>query len=182
MEYSCRMREVGYTSTKLLSVHVRIFCQSLWETRSESAHGHCLVGFIFQVRNSRHSLFFCWRLSNSVALLQSPLLDWGWIACIRRKASCIEPRVYRVCVPCVHIRVYRICVPWRFRTNMCTVPPLIYISKKTYYQKYNFWFNIIWKYNTIFFVYIYFTVFFTQYFFFVLYFFFQFYIQFASPI
>ncbi len=53
MEYSCRMREVGYTSTKLLSVHVRIFCQSLWETRSESAHGHCLVGFIFQVRNSR---------------------------------------------------------------------------------------------------------------------------------
>ncbi len=43
-----------------------------------------------------HSLFFCWRLSNSVALLRAPLLDWGWIACIRRKASCTEPRcLYR---------------------------------------------------------------------------------------
>ncbi len=35
-----------------------------------------------------------------------PLLDWGWIACIRRKASCTEPRCLyrdgsiRVHVPC----------------------------------------------------------------------------------
>ncbi len=43
-------------------------------------------------RHGWHSLFFCWRLSNSVALLRRPLLDWGWIACISRKASCTEPR------------------------------------------------------------------------------------------
>ncbi len=42
------MREVEYTSTKLLSVHVRSFSQAMWETRSESAHGHCLVGFVFK--------------------------------------------------------------------------------------------------------------------------------------
>ncbi len=35
-----------------------------------------------------------------------PLLDWGWIACIRRKASCTEPRCLyrdgsiRIHVPC----------------------------------------------------------------------------------
>ncbi len=29
-------------------------------------------GLCFQVRNSRHSLFFCWQLSNSVALLRVP--------------------------------------------------------------------------------------------------------------
>ncbi len=95
---------------------------SLWETHSESAHGHCLgqgcpnsvlegrcpaefssnpnIGIIikyyppyrpsrtefghpwsrglcFQVHNSWHSLFFCWRLSNSVALLRRPLLDFA---------------------------------------------------------------------------------------------------------
>ncbi len=140
------------------------------------------VGFIFKCATHGIRCSSAGGYQTALHYCSRPLLDWGWIACIRHKASCIEPRVYRVCVPCVHIRVYRICVPWRFRTNMCTVPPLIYISKKTYYQKYNFWFNIIWKYNTIFFVYIYFTVFFTQYFFFVLYFYFQFYIQFASPI
>ncbi len=61
-------------------------CQSMWETRSESA----------QVCNSHYSLFFCWRwrLSNSVALLQAPPSGWGGgvIACIHRKASCTEPR------------------------------------------------------------------------------------------
>ncbi len=93
------MREVGYTSTKphftnswvrkslkysLLSVYVRdAFRISTWSLSS---------GLCFQVCNSQHSLFFCWRLSNSVALLRSPLLDWGWIVCIRRKTSCTEPR------------------------------------------------------------------------------------------
>ncbi len=71
-------------------------CRSLWETRSESAHGHCLLGFVFK-RNSQHSLFFCWRwqFSNSVALLRAPpsgLGGGGGIDCIRRKASCTEPR------------------------------------------------------------------------------------------
>ncbi len=45
----------------------------------------------FQCRNSRHSLFFCWWLK-SVAVLRAPPSGLGWIACIRRKASCTEPR------------------------------------------------------------------------------------------
>ncbi len=84
MEYLDRMREEGYTSTKLhfanswvhkplkytpLSVYVRdAYRISTWPLSS---------GLCFQVRNSRHSLFFCCRLSNSVALLRRPLLDWG---------------------------------------------------------------------------------------------------------
>ncbi len=44
----CLMREVGFTSTKLLSVYVRSFCQSMSEMRSEPAHGHCLVVFVFK--------------------------------------------------------------------------------------------------------------------------------------
>ncbi len=76
MEYLdlCRMREVGYTSTKLLSVRV-------WETRSESAHGHCLVGFVF--KHATHSI----RCSSAGAggyqtalrYCERPLLDWWWI-------------------------------------------------------------------------------------------------------
>ncbi len=46
-----------------LSVYVReAFRISTWSLSS---------GLCFQVRNSRHSLFFCWRLSNSVALLRA---------------------------------------------------------------------------------------------------------------
>ncbi len=59
MEYLdlCRMREVGYTSTKLHFAnswvrkplkYVILLCQSMWETHSESAHGHCLGGFVFK--------------------------------------------------------------------------------------------------------------------------------------
>ncbi len=41
-----------------------------------------------------------------------PLLDWGWIACIRRKASCTEPRCLyrdgsiRIHVPCHPYNIY----------------------------------------------------------------------------
>ncbi len=79
MEYLdlCCMREVGYTSTKLhfanslvrklMSVHVRdAFRISAWLLFS---------GLCFQVRNSRHSLFFCRQLSNNVALLWAPLSE-----------------------------------------------------------------------------------------------------------
>ncbi len=71
-----------------LSVYVRdAFRISTWSLSR---------GLCFQVRNSRHSLFFCWRLSNSVALLQAPPSGLGWIVCIRHKASCTEPRcLYR---------------------------------------------------------------------------------------
>ncbi len=46
-------------------------------THSESAHGHSLGCFVFKCGNSRHSLFFCWRLSNSVALLWAPPYGLG---------------------------------------------------------------------------------------------------------
>ncbi len=81
-----------------LSVYVRdAFRISTWSLSS---------GLCFQARNSRHSLFFCWRLSNSVVLLQAPLSGLGWIACIRCKASCTKPRCpchdgsVRIYVPC----------------------------------------------------------------------------------
>ncbi len=99
MEYLdlCRMREVGYTSTKL---H---FTNS-WVHKPLK-----LLLCQFQVCNSLHSLFFCWWLSNSVALLRCPLLDWEWIAYIR-----LMHRTERS-------------VLWRFGANTCTVPPLIHI-------------------------------------------------------
>ncbi len=109
--YLCRMRKVGYTSTKLhflklytLSVYVRdSFRISTWSLFS---------GLCFQVRNSRHSLFFCWRLPNSVALLRVPLSGLG-VNCLYS----LESLMHRT----------ESSVPWRFGTNTCTVPPLIYI-------------------------------------------------------
>ncbi len=96
MEYLdlCRMREVGYTSTKLhfassrvrkplkytpLSVYVGdAFRISTWSLSR---------GLCFQVHNSWHSLFFCWRSQTALHCCGRPLLDWGWIACIRCKQS-----------------------------------------------------------------------------------------------
>ncbi len=54
---------------KQLSVQSILIFQSMWETCSESAQS-LSSGLCFKVLNSWHSLFFCWRLSNSVALLQ----------------------------------------------------------------------------------------------------------------
>ncbi len=94
------------TLRKPLSVYVRdAFRISTWSLFS---------GLCFQARSSRHSLFFCWRLSNSVALLRTPLLDWRWIPCIHRKASCTEPRgLYRdgsvrIHVPCHPLKIHKI--------------------------------------------------------------------------
>ncbi len=88
MEYLdlCQMRELGYASTYLFSVHVRdVFRISTWSLSS---------GLCFQARNSQDSLFFfwCWQLSNSVALQQAPRSELGWIA-FRRKGQSILPFV-----------------------------------------------------------------------------------------
>ncbi len=101
MEYLdlCRMREVGYTSTKphfanswvrkplkytYFSVYMRYaFRISTWSLSR---------GLCFQVRNSWHSLFFSGSYQTALNCCERPLLDWGWIACIRCKASCTEPR------------------------------------------------------------------------------------------
>ncbi len=45
---------------------------SLCERRIQNQHMVTVWGLCFQVHNSWHSLFFCWRLSNSVALLRVP--------------------------------------------------------------------------------------------------------------
>ncbi len=69
---------------KLLSVYVRdAFRISTWSLFS---------GLCFQARNSWHLLFFCWRLSNSVALLRAPPSGLGRNSCFRCKASCTKPR------------------------------------------------------------------------------------------
>ncbi len=62
-----RMREVGYTSISQ-TVECTSFSQSMWEMRSESA---LFSGLCFQ-RTTHDIAVFCWRLSNSVALLQAP--------------------------------------------------------------------------------------------------------------
>ncbi len=76
MEYLdlCRMREVGYTSTKLLSVRVRSFCQSMWETRSESAHGHWLKRATLGIHCSSASTG---GYQTVLPYCRRPLLDWG---------------------------------------------------------------------------------------------------------
>ncbi len=82
----------------------------MWETRSESAHGHCLVGFVF--KRASHGIR-CSSAGGYQTVLHygvCPLLDWGWLACICRKASCTEPRG-PYCVGLVGM-------------NTCTVPPL----------------------------------------------------------
>ncbi len=50
---------------------------SLCERRVQNQHMVTVWGLCFQVRNSWHSLFFCWRLSNSVALLRRPFWIGG---------------------------------------------------------------------------------------------------------
>ncbi len=89
----CRIREVGHMSTKLLSVHVRRFCQSMWETRSESAKiliGISVVGFVF--KHATHDSAGAGGYQTALHYCERTLLNWGRIACIRRKASCTEPR------------------------------------------------------------------------------------------
>ncbi len=78
----------------------------MWETRSESAHGHCLKHATHGIRSSSAG---AGGYQNSIALLRAPpsgLGGGGGIACIRPKASCTEPRgpyrddSVRLHVPC----------------------------------------------------------------------------------
>ncbi len=115
MEYLdlCRMREAGYTSTKLhfanswvhkplkytpLSVYVRdVFRISTWSLSR---------GLCFQVCNSRIHCSSAGGYQTASHCCGRPLLDWGWIACIHCKASCTKPRgpyrdgSVRIHVPC----------------------------------------------------------------------------------
>ncbi len=84
MEYLdfCQMREVINNHEQKAPFRKQLSGQGfklysfVSETRSESAHGHCLE-LCFQGRNSLHSLFFCWRLSNRVELLLAPTSGLG---------------------------------------------------------------------------------------------------------
>ncbi len=83
---------------------------SLSERHIQNQHMVTVWGLCFQVCNSWHSRFFCWQLSNSVALLRAPPSGLGWIACIRCKASCTEPRCpYHDCSVRIHQGSYRNC-------------------------------------------------------------------------
>ncbi len=93
------MREVGYISTKLHFTNSWVHKPlkytpfvSPCERRSESAHDHCLVGFVF--KRATHSIP-CSSAGGYQTVLhycERPLLVWEWVVCIRRKASCTEPR------------------------------------------------------------------------------------------
>ncbi len=73
---------------------------------SESAHGHCLVCFVFKCATHGIHCSSAGGYQTVLYYCRRPLLDWGWIACIRRKASCTEPRCpyrdgsVRIHVPC----------------------------------------------------------------------------------
>ncbi len=64
----------------------------MWETHSESAHGHCLVGFVFKCTTHGIRCSSAGGYQTALHCCGRPLLDWGWIACIRCKVSCTEPR------------------------------------------------------------------------------------------
>ncbi len=102
MEYLdlCRMR--WYTSTKLLSVHVRSFL-SVHVRESESAHGHCLVGFVYKCATHGIRWSSAGGYQTVLHYCGRPILDWGWIACIRRKASCTALNAIQ---EFVHIHIY----------------------------------------------------------------------------
>ncbi len=123
----CAEWEVGYTSTKLHFTNswVRITAQAfvgLCERRIQNQH-MVSRGFIF--KHAAHGIR-CTSAGGYQTVLHycgRPLLDWGWISCIRRKASCTEPR-----------SVLR-----RFDTNTCTMPPLIFMHIKNIWLHLYFW-------------------------------------------
>ncbi len=79
-----------------------------------------------------HSLFFYWRLSNSVALLRAPSSGLGWIACIRRKASCTEPRcMYRD----GSVRIHVPCHPYCLWILLSYIYIYIYAFSRRFYPK-----------------------------------------------
>ncbi len=92
-------------SAQAFKVQVYSFV-SLCETRSESAHGHCLGGFVFKCATHGIRCSSAGGYQTALHYCGRPLLDRGWIACIRRKASCTEPRCpyrggsVRIHVPC----------------------------------------------------------------------------------
>ncbi len=114
MEYLdlCRMREVGYTSTKLHFANSWVkplkYTALLCEGRVQNQH----IVFKCATHGIRCSSAGC--SQTALHCCGRPLLDWGWIACIRHKASCTNRDVRTV-------------------TNTCTVPPL-FLDYKTRYS------------------------------------------------
>ncbi len=110
------MREVGHTSTKLhfanswvhkslkctpLSVYVRdAFRISTWSLSR---------GFVFKCATHGIRCSSAGGYQTALHCCGAPFWIGGWIACIRRKASCTELRC-----------------TYRDGTNTCIVPPLIY--------------------------------------------------------
>ncbi len=94
---------------------VQAFDQSMWETRSESAHGHYLVGFVF--KRATHSIRCSSAgLSNSVALLRATPSGLG-VNCL----YALWGLMHRT----------KMSVPWRFSVNTCTVYIYTHIQPHT---------------------------------------------------
>ncbi len=75
----------------------------MWEMRSETAHGHCLKHATHGIRCSsagaggyQTALHYC----------GCPLLDWGWIACIRCKAPSTRDQCSSPLWPCLPLSVH----------------------------------------------------------------------------
>ncbi len=82
-----------------------LLCQ--WETHSESAHGHCLVGFVFKCATHGIRCSSPGGYQTALHYCRHPLLDWGWIGCIRCKASCTKPRCpYRDGSVWIHVSLH----------------------------------------------------------------------------
>ncbi len=96
---------------KQLSTQVYSFV-SLCERRVQNQHMDTVWGALFS--SATHGIRCSSAGGYQTALHRCgrPLLDWGWTACIRRKASCTEP----------------MSVPWRFDEYMYRATPNIYTS------------------------------------------------------
>ncbi len=81
----------------------------MWETHSESAHGHCLVGFVFKCATHAFAVLLL-AVIKQCCITAAPPSGLG-VNCLYS----LYGLMHRTEMP----------VPWRFGTNTCTVPSLI---------------------------------------------------------
>ncbi len=119
----------------------KVYSFVMWETCSESAHGHCLGGFVFKCATRGICCFSAGGYQTVLHYCGRPLLDWGWIACIRCQASCTEPKgiqctmpplIYVLCM-CIYIYIYIV-------LSFCNILYLInsfFINNKLFFALYS---------------------------------------------
>ncbi len=76
---------------------------------------HCLGGFVFKCATHGIRCSSAGGYQTALQYCGRPLLDWGGIACIRRKASCTEPRgPYRDGSVRIHVPCHPYCTHYLF--------------------------------------------------------------------